>query len=221
MIEFIGFLLIVLFTAFLYFNNVQTQHYVSDEVFIAHYVKAKKLECLKANNVDISQFLNDDTMKESKGEKECRRIMQKLFQKEFTRVRPDFLLNKATNRRLELDCYNEELKIALEYNGAHQHYNDRDQINRDKMKKDLCKQNGVTLISVPYTVPFNELEKYILYKLEKKNCLSKIPTVNYDQPIQMITTESKTADNDKDFLPLEPVGNEDEIDKDEDTIIPL
>lgn len=217
MIEFVGFLLIVLFTSFLYFNNIEVDHFVNDDVFIAHYVKAKKLECLKANNIDVSQFLKDDTLKESKGEKECRRIMQKLFQKEFTRVRPDFLLNRNTNRRLELDCYNDKLKLALEYNGAIQHYNDRDQINRDKMKKEMCKQNGVTLISVPYTVPFNELENYILYKLEKKGCL---PKVNYDLP-RGVETSRDVTERDVVQKVEEPVEESKGQEEMEDKIVPL
>jgi hypothetical protein len=35
----------------------------------------------------------------------------------FKSVRPGWLENPLTGRNLELDCYNEYLKLALEYNG--------------------------------------------------------------------------------------------------------
>ena len=50
----------------------------------------------------------------SRGERKCKRIIQKIFRKPFTKIRPDFLKNPETNRNLELDLYNEELKIAVE-----------------------------------------------------------------------------------------------------------
>jgi hypothetical protein len=34
-------------------------------------------------------------------------------------VRPDFLKNPATGRNLEIDCFNNQLKIGLEYQGFH------------------------------------------------------------------------------------------------------
>ena len=55
---------------------------------------------------------------ESTSEIVCRKILEFLFKKEFPKKRPTWLKYK---RNLELDYYNEELKIALEYNGP-QHY---------------------------------------------------------------------------------------------------
>jgi hypothetical protein len=108
---------------------------------------------------------------ESKGELECKRSIQKLTGKEFVKVRPSFLLNQITKQNLELDCYNDELKIAVEYNGK-QHYvytpyfhkNKEDFVNtqyRDMIKKDLCFKNGVKLIVVPYTVKYQDIELFI------------------------------------------------------------
>ena len=113
---------------------------------------------------------------ESKGELECKRAIQKLTGKYFFKVRPAFLLNQITNQNLELDCYNDELKIAIEYNGK-QHYvytpyfhkNKEDFLNtqyRDMIKKDLCKKNGIKLIVVPYTVKHKDIEHYILNELK-------------------------------------------------------
>ena len=93
----------------------------------------------------------------------------------FPSVRPDFLKNPETDCNLELDGYNENLKLSFEYNGI-QHYkfhkrfhkNDEEafkkQRERDEFKYKRCIEMGITLISVPYT--FNcynpgELEIFI------------------------------------------------------------
>ena len=115
---------------------------------------------------------------ESKGEVECRRVMQNLFNKPFYKIRPKFLNNPVTfgSNNLELDCYNEELRIAVEYDGA-QHYKYipyfhksyegfMNQRYRDYMKEQMCKENGIRLIRVPYTVKIEDIETHIVDKLE-------------------------------------------------------
>lgn len=112
--------------------------------------------------------------KESKGEEECRRFLEYFFQKKFERVRPSFLTNPITGQCLELDCYNEELKLAVEYNGAqhyqynrmmHQHskHSFQNQQYRDYIKKDLCEKHGIRLIIVPYTISPADIPSF-LYK---------------------------------------------------------
>jgi len=107
----------------------------------------------------------------SKGENECRRVMETIFRKPFPSMRPNFLKNNITGKNLEIDCCNLELKLGVEYNGK-QHYEFipaihrtretfQNQQYRDKMKQQLCKRNGFTLITVPYTVPTQEIENYI------------------------------------------------------------
>lgn len=72
---------------------------------------------------------------------------------------------------MELDLYCEELKLAIEYNGA-QHYkfckfyhttieNFQQQIARDILKNKLCSKNDVRLITVPYTV--KNIGKFIMH----------------------------------------------------------
>lgn len=115
--------------------------------------------------------------KESRGEAECRRVLQKYLQKPFPNRRPDFLRNPVTggNYNLELDCYDENLRLAVEYNGA-QHYkyipyfhkNKEAFLNqkyRDELKRHLCKENKITLIEVPNTINVNNIESYLLGKL--------------------------------------------------------
>jgi hypothetical protein len=76
--------------------------------------------------------------------------------------RPQFLTNPETGRALELDCYLPELGIAVEYNGR-QHYefpnsfhSDQsefeDQIYRDNLKRQLCDENEIYLITIPYHI---------------------------------------------------------------------
>ena len=118
----------------------------------------------KSENVDIpisilpgscdNQLISTDSpviykpvkvAKRSKGEAECMSVLHRLFGKPFDTVRPDFLKSTETGRNLELDCYNDELKLSVEYNGI-QHYNYPsfpgftkeqfyDQIRRDRYKR--------------------------------------------------------------------------------------
>jgi hypothetical protein len=97
----------------------------------------------------------------SKPERECCEVMKELTGLQFYSTRPDFLKNIITGRNLELDCYNHDLRLAVEYNGI-QHYRYPNkfhkskeqfekQLIRDDMKRLLCDRNGIYLITVPYT----------------------------------------------------------------------
>ena len=55
---------------------------------------------------------------ESKGERKCREVMVRLYTRSFPKVRPQFLRNPETGYLLELDCFCEELRLAVEYNGV-------------------------------------------------------------------------------------------------------
>lgn len=104
----------------------------------------------------------------------CRSVFENVYGKSFPRVRPDILSNPLTNHstNLELDGYNEELQMAFEYNGE-QHYNSDhylwkkekdflDLVLRDKIKKNLCEENGIWLIVIPYTVEPKNIRKFII-----------------------------------------------------------
>lgn len=87
--------------------------------------------------------------------------------KRFTKIRPNWLKNPATNRNLELDGYNESLQLAIEYNGEQHdvwpncfHRTKRDfdaQQKRDKLKRRLCEKHGVALLVIPSWVPFQRI----------------------------------------------------------------
>jgi len=118
------------------------------------------------------------TRKESKGEKKCREFLEYLFGKPFVNCRPEFMINPVTNQPLELDCYNEELKLAIEYQGQ-QHYTFnkmmhqnskhcfQNQQYRDHIKRDLCKQNGIQLVEVPYNIPEEKIPDFLYLELKK------------------------------------------------------
>lgn len=114
----------------------------------------------------------------SKKEELCRNILEEIYGIPFPNKRPNFLKSTETNRDLELDCYNEHLGIALEYNGI-QHYvwpnftgqskeNFIKQVRRDQYKVNQCDLNGVYLITVPYNVPADELRSYIEWYLPER-----------------------------------------------------
>lgn len=115
--------------------------------------------------------------KESKGEIECRRVLESLFNKPFPKIRPDFLRNPiGSDQNLELDCFNAVLNLAVEYNGI-QHYKYipyfhknkeafQNQKYRDIIKVRMCKDYGVNLIEVPYTVKVEEIEDYLVKNLK-------------------------------------------------------
>ena len=98
----------------------------------------------------------------SKGEAECKRAIEELTGREFCKCRPAFLRNEVTGSNLELDLYNDEMKLAVEFNGR-QHYEFipffhrtkeafQNQRYRDLMKLNMCREHGVKCIVVPYTV---------------------------------------------------------------------
>lgn len=112
---------------------------------------------------------------ESKGEQICKKTMQLIYGVPFNSCRPNWLKNPATHRNLEIDCFNEDLMIGVEYNGI-QHYqwtpqisgsysNFRSQVYRDELKKTLCHEKGVHLIVVPYNVDLSLIPLYIVYHL--------------------------------------------------------
>lgn len=118
----------------------------------------------------------------SANEAHCIELLSKMTKTNFIKCRPSFLVNHETGKNLELDGYNEDLKLAIEYNGE-QHYKKSSlfhkngmidlekQQERDTKKRELCKKNGIYLITVPYYE--KEKEKFIeneynKYKKTKK-----------------------------------------------------
>lgn len=128
----------------------------------------------------------------STGEASSIDFFNRLFNKDFKKVRPNWLINPKTNLSLELDGYNESLKIAIEY-GSHKqihhkatYFKDEKYIQyKDAIKKELCKKNGVKLIHIPdlplYKKDIDAIFKKIVLKEFKR--LKINPPKNFDKII--------------------------------------
>lgn len=113
-----------------------------------------------------------------KHESRCRFILENIFRCSFITIRPDFLKYPKSGKNLELDMYNSDLKLALEYDGIHHrkyteffHKSKQDfidQQDRDNFKEDKCKELGITLIRVPDTIKYENLEEYIKNELDTR-----------------------------------------------------
>jgi len=95
----------------------------------------------------------------------------------FEKARLPWLTNPRTKRKLELDIWCESLSCGFERQGL-QHYvwpnglhASRAQFEalqeRDKLKMELCKQHGVTLIHVPFTVSAKDMEAFLRDELRR------------------------------------------------------
>ena len=125
------------------------------------------------------------------GEEITRRMFELLFNNSFPRVRPKWLINPLTGKRMELDGYCEELLIAFEYQGEqHYKYNDHFYKNNesfirrkqdDQQKRTICNKKGIRLIEIPYYIEFIDLPKYIISECNKAGVRVKnIPIEIYD-----------------------------------------
>lgn len=113
--------------------------------------------------------------KTSKPQMLCKKVMEQLYGRPFLELRPKWLVNPKTGKCLELDCFNESLSLAIEYNGI-QHYiwpnftgqtreEFLNQVERDSMKVEICRLRRVYLIVVPYTVKHKDIPTYICRRL--------------------------------------------------------
>lgn len=107
--------------------------------------------------------------KKSKGEIITRFILEKLCNCIFPSSRPKWL--KTDKGVMELDGYNENLKLAFEFNGE-QHYiysknwhKTQEKFEyrkyKDKLKIKLCKLYGVKLLIIPYYIKHDDIHEYI------------------------------------------------------------
>jgi hypothetical protein len=132
-------------------------------------------EKFKLNFIELNLLLRNKNI--SNGEKNCNIIMKELYPYHlFEKIRPSFLLNVVSNYPLELDLYNDKLKIAVEYNGK-QHYefcpyfhkskeDFEKQKYRDSLKNELCKKNGIKLINIHYSLDdYEKIKEYIQKEL--------------------------------------------------------
>jgi len=124
----------------------------------------------------FTSFRKKPTTVPKKHEQRCRIIMENLFKAPFPSIRPDFL-KYTSGKNLELDGYNEQLGIAFEYQGIqHRTFTPRfhktkedfkKQVQRDIYKKKICEDRGIRLLEIPDTVPYDDLQEYIISEVKK------------------------------------------------------
>lgn len=112
------------------------------------------------------------------GERVCRLSFEKIFNTHFNKVRPNWLRNKA-GFVMELDGYNEKLKLAFEHQGT-QHYSLKTNHRfakanlpqNDKEKSEICQTKGIAVIYIPEVftdTKLNNLIPFILQELDRLN----------------------------------------------------
>jgi hypothetical protein len=125
-----------------------------------------------ANNIKVGRWCPE--CGGGLGERITRAFFEQMFGTSFHRVRPDWLTTED-GRKLELDGYASELKIAFEHQGR-QHFKPvpkfggtREDLlaqqNRDARKRSICATVEVKLIEVPEVpsqLPVPNLQKFIL-----------------------------------------------------------
>lgn len=111
----------------------------------------------------------------SLNERICRKLFEYIFDTDFPKTKPIWLINERDNR-IEFDGYNEKLGIAFEYHGL-QHYRQSQlfqkteeiflqRLDDDKCKEKMAKENNVKLIIIPYNVKYKNLQKYVIDQCE-------------------------------------------------------
>ena len=141
-------------------------------------------------------------------ERICKAYFQQLFGKPFPKGRPKWLTN-SRGYQMELDGYCRELKIAFEHQGE-QHYTTKthfivsDEIlmqrkKDDAKKRQLCKKNGIRLISIPALYKRTALENLqgLIYK-ECKRLRVRRPAGMLDKNINLKSVWSRIQN--KEFI---------------------
>lgn len=108
-------------------------------------------------------------------ERLCREYLQLLTGYSWPKLRPSWLKNVRGNK-MELDGYCKELSIAFEHHGK-QHYHQVDLFHQtqslgqrksdDATRRSLCRKHDVRLIEIPFTVPSDQLSKWLHTRLSK------------------------------------------------------
>lgn len=142
-----------------------------------------KWKCGKCENIfemDIDHVSRPQwcpSCTEGESERICRGFFERIFNAKFPKQRPEWLVNPFSGGQMHLDGYNKKLKLAFEFNGPqhykmypkyHKTYHDfTEQQERDMFKASLCKQKGIMLIIVPYTLDYDEFQAHIIKEYKK------------------------------------------------------
>ena len=125
-------------------------------------------------------------------ERLCRLFFENIFNKKFLKIRPKWLRSVGVSRSMEIDGFNRELKLGFEYNGS-QHYQVKSKFYKngieelrkrksdDILKIHLAKTRGINIITVPFWIKANEMEKYIVVEARKLGYKVREKGLNYDR----------------------------------------
>lgn len=136
-----------------------------------HHFKNKNRNNINDEDIEYIQHTPND----SRLELQTKFLLEDIFKCPFYKIRPNFLRNEVTGYNLEIDLYNNDLKLGIEVQG-NQHYKFTPffhrnketfmlQRYRDEMKKEKCKKEGITLIEIPYSIGEKRLKNYLLEQL--------------------------------------------------------
>jgi hypothetical protein len=126
----------------------------------------------------------NDLKYESKGEAILRSCLENIFNDTFPNVRLDSIVNPSTGRKLEIDCYNEKLKIGAEYHGINHYkfvpfFHKTEEAflaskQRDEFKKIKCAELGITLLIVPYNTQHDKICEFVKRELRSYGLLDHL-----------------------------------------------
>lgn len=113
--------------------------------------------------------------KGNKSEEIARVTFKQIFGGDFRKARPDWLRN-SRGFQMELDGYEDDLKLAFEYQGR-QHFEDKgiysskhklkQRIEDDVQKAKLCFEHGITLIELTWEMEYEDFPASIRKQLLK------------------------------------------------------
>jgi len=118
----------------------------------------------------------DTCSSKSKSEEMARTVLEQVFGISFPKKRPQWLISED-GRRLELDGFNEELKVAFEYQGQ-QHFDTKgvyggteEQLRHrkriDGTKRRLCRAQSIFLVEIAYTVKPEDFKEELHKELRR------------------------------------------------------
>lgn len=144
-------------------------------------------------------FVGGDSVKNlknnprSKSEEHVIKLLEELTGKTFPTVYPSWL--KYHGRILELDGYNEDLKLAIEFSGPlhtkwfpqkepYQKYFDR--ISKDQFKIKTCLKHNVELFVLDMSLPKTHWRNYLCSRLYDKKYIDYLPCNYINEQIAIV-----------------------------------
>lgn len=136
----------------------------------------------------------------------CRHALEEITGHKFHKISNFSKTN--TTRGFEIDCYNKELKVGVEYDGIQHHKHTAHfhgasdsgkfeaQQDRDRNKTSVCDELGITLLRVNYTTPRKKLRQHIHELIRGLNLPIKlVDPVNFISDIEFNNNVSKICSN--------------------------